>query len=76
MDPKSLKSLRTRLQRDLQLRYALDHAADMLRAVNDSHVASQIAESVRGMAKKYGGYAAVGALPFGGYDLVKHLLGE
>ncbi len=51
-------------------------AADLLRAVNDSHVASQLAESWRAMAKKYGGYAAAGALPFGGYELVKHLLGE
>jgi hypothetical protein len=51
-------------------------AADMLRAVNDSHAASQLAESVRGMVKKYGGYAAGAALPVGGFELVKHLLGE
>ena len=51
-------------------------AADLLRAVNDSHAASQLAESVRGMVKKYGGYAAGAALPVGGFELVKHLLGE
>ncbi len=51
-------------------------AADLLRAVNDSHAASRLAESWRGIAKKYGGYAVAGALPFGGYELVKHLLGE
>lgn len=51
-------------------------AADLLRAVNDSHVANQLAQSWRGIVKKYGGYAAAGALPFGGYELVRHLLGE
>ncbi len=51
-------------------------AQDLVRAVNDSHVATQLAESWRGLVKKYGGYAAAGALPFGGYELVKHLLGE
>jgi hypothetical protein len=51
-------------------------AQDLVRAVNDSHVATQLAESWRGLVKKYGGYAAAGALPFGGYELVRHLLGE
>jgi hypothetical protein len=51
-------------------------AADFVRAVNDSHVASQLAESWRGMAKTTGKYVGLGSLPFGGYELVKHLLGE
>jgi hypothetical protein len=50
--------------------------ADLLRAINDSHAATQLAESWRGLAKKVGGYAAAGALPIGGYELVRHLLGE
>lgn len=49
---------------------------DLLRAVNDTHVASQTAESWKAMAKRYGGYAAAGALPVGGYELIRHLLGE
>jgi len=51
-------------------------AADLLRAVNDSHVASQLAESWRAMAKSGAKYAGLGSLPFGGYELVKHLFGE
>lgn len=51
-------------------------AADLLRAVNDSHAATQLAQSWRAMAGKVGGYAAAGALPIGGWELVRHLLGE
>ena len=58
-----------------RLQDALGHsrAADLLRAVNDSHAATQLAESWRAMAKKYGKYAAVG-IP--GYELIRHLLGD
>jgi hypothetical protein len=49
---------------------------DLLRAVNDSHVSSQTAQSWARLAKTGAKYAAYGALPFGGYEIVRHLLGE
>lgn len=49
---------------------------DLLRAINDSHVASQTAQSWAKLAKTGAKYAAYGALPFGGYEIVRHLLGE
>jgi len=53
-----------------------NRAAELVQAVNDSHAVNQLAQSWRGIMKKYTGYAAIGALPFGGYEAVRHFLGE
>lgn len=47
-----------------------------LQALNDSHVASQTAQAWSQLMKRGARYAAYGALPFGGYEMIRHLLGE
>lgn len=53
-----------------------ERLAGLLRAVNDSHVASQTAQRWAKLAKTAAKCGAYGALPFGGYEIVWHLLGE
>jgi hypothetical protein len=49
---------------------------DLVRAVNDAHAASQTAQNWIRLAKTGARYAAYGTLPFGTYEVVRHLLGE
>lgn len=53
-----------------------DRSDDLLRAVNDSHVAGQAAQSWSRLLRTGAKYAAYGALPLGGYEIARHLLGD